>query len=83
MCFNSSILDRRPTHGILVLFAFVRFKCSILYVFFFFFKQKTAYEINFGDWSSDVSSDLGIALSRQNAIAVASITLRSSVMTSM
>src|SRR5213079_3705073 len=29
-------------------------------VFFFFFKQKTAYEITTGDWSSDVcSSDLG------------------------
>ena len=29
------------------------------YVFFFFFKQKTAYEIGTGDWSSDVcSSDL-------------------------
>ena len=28
--------------------------------FFFFFKQKTAYEIGTGDWSSDVcSSDLG------------------------
>src|SRR6059036_4144593 len=28
--------------------------------FFFFFKQKTAYEITYGDWSSDVcSSDLG------------------------
>ena len=27
--------------------------------FFFFFKQKTAYEIGTGDWSSDVcSSDL-------------------------
>ena len=27
---------------------------------FFFFKQKTAYEIGTGDWSSDVcSSDLG------------------------
>ena len=32
-------------------------------LFFFFFKQKTAYEIGTGDWSSDVcSSDLsGIA----------------------
>src|SRR5213079_1252589 len=31
----------------------------ILFVFFFFFKQKTAYEITTGDWSSDVcSSDL-------------------------
>src|ERR1051325_11858655 len=29
---------------------------------FFFFKQKTAYEITYGDWSSDVcSSDLGSA----------------------
>src|ERR1051325_11813283 len=30
--------------------------------FFFFFKQKTAYEITYGDWSSDVcSSDLAPA----------------------
>ena len=30
-----------------------------VYLFFFFFKQKTAYEIGTGDWSSDVcSSDL-------------------------
>ena len=29
-------------------------------LWFFFFKQKTAYEIGTGDWSSDVcSSDLG------------------------
>ena len=29
--------------------------------FFFFFKQKTAYEIGTGDWSSDVcSSDLSL-----------------------
>ena len=33
-----------------------------IYIFFFFFKQKTAYEIGTGDWSSDVcSSDLLIA----------------------
>src|SRR3546814_4402970 len=34
------------------------------YVFFFFFKQKTAYEMRISDWSSDVcSSDLlGVAL---------------------
>ena len=32
---------------------------SIFIVFIFFFKQKTAYEIGTGDWSSDVcSSDL-------------------------
>src|SRR3546814_3678642 len=31
-------------------------------VFFFFFKQKTAYEMRISDWSSDVcSSDLGRA----------------------
>src|SRR3546814_7024407 len=31
----------------------------VLYVFFFFFKQKTAYEMRISDWSSDVcSSDL-------------------------
>src|SRR3546814_4282623 len=30
-----------------------------LYLFFFFFKQKTAYEMRISDWSSDVcSSDL-------------------------
>src|SRR3546814_20308153 len=32
---------------------------SMMYVFFFFFKQKTAYEMRISDWSSDVcSSDL-------------------------
>src|SRR5213075_3280317 len=32
---------------------------DIFYIFFFFFKQKTAYEITRRDWSSDVcSSDL-------------------------
>src|SRR3546814_9846180 len=31
----------------------------LLYVFFFFFKQKTAYDMRISDWSSDVcSSDL-------------------------
>src|SRR3546814_13951889 len=33
---------------------------SIFFIFFFLFKQKTAYEIRISDWSSDVcSSDLG------------------------
>src|SRR3546814_4077214 len=33
--------------------------CSISSLFFFFFKQKTAYEMRISDWSSDVcSSDL-------------------------
>src|SRR3546814_4134713 len=32
-----------------------------IYVFFFFFKQKTAYEMRISDWSSDVcSSDLTV-----------------------
>src|SRR3546814_2656385 len=32
---------------------------SLSYLFFFFFKQKTAYEMRISDWSSDVcSSDL-------------------------
>src|SRR3546814_5228444 len=31
----------------------------VVFVFFFFFKQKTAYEMRISDWSSDVcSSDL-------------------------
>src|SRR3546814_5657872 len=34
---------------------------SIFVLFFFFFKQKTAYELRISDWSSDVcSSDLPI-----------------------
>src|SRR3546814_2702472 len=33
--------------------------CSEVYMIFFFFKQKTAYELRISDWSSDVcSSDL-------------------------
>src|SRR3546814_1848233 len=33
--------------------------CYFVYLFFFFFKQKTAYEMRISDWSSDVcSSDL-------------------------
>src|SRR3546814_2405155 len=32
---------------------------QIIFIFFFFFKQKTAYEMRISDWSSDVcSSDL-------------------------
>src|SRR3546814_6903615 len=42
---------------VMSLFLFVFF-CS-----FFFFKQKTAYEMRISDWSSDVcSSDLGLAV---------------------
>src|SRR3546814_5999327 len=35
--------------------------CVLLVWFFFFFKQKTAYEMRISDWSSDVcSSDLAV-----------------------
>src|SRR3546814_16243741 len=37
----------------------------VITILFFFFKQKTAYEMRISDWSSDVcSSDLKITLSR-------------------
>src|SRR3546814_5624673 len=39
--------------------------------FFFFFKQKTAYEMRISDWSSDVcSSDLGVARHSQGRTPV-------------
>src|SRR3546814_4157350 len=35
--------------------------CWVVVLCFFFFKQKTAYEMRISDWSSDVcSSDLGV-----------------------
>src|SRR3546814_3697623 len=40
---------------------FVTFVYSVFFSVFFFFKQKTAYEMRISDWSSDVcSSDLYI-----------------------
>src|SRR3546814_6320081 len=40
-----------------------RSELMLALVFFFFFKQKTAYEMRISDWSSDVcSSDLRVAL---------------------
>src|SRR3546814_12866527 len=43
--------------------------CVVL-VFFFFFKQKTAYEMRISDWSSDVcSSDLSDRLDHAQALA--------------
>src|SRR3546814_8757565 len=42
-----------------------------LCVFFFFFKQKTAYEMRISDWSSDVcSSDLILARDAEQAEAL-------------
>src|SRR3546814_5572946 len=52
-------------------------KCSVFCVFFFF-KQKTAYEMRISDWSSDVcSSDLfGGRTGRRGACRLASLGLR-------
>src|SRR3546814_4272028 len=42
---------------------------SALCIIFFFFKQKTAYEMRISDWSSDVcSSDLSALLERLNSL---------------
>src|SRR3546814_9055228 len=44
----------------------------ILFLVFFFFKQKTAYEMRISDWSSDVcSSDLNEVLCRLESAAIA------------
>src|SRR3546814_7325264 len=43
-----------------------RYMISFLFIIFFFFKQKTAYEMRISDWSSDVcSSDLAARLARR------------------
>src|SRR3546814_3234370 len=43
----------------------------MLFVFVFFFKQKTAYEMRISDWSSDVcSSDLILLTVKQNGSQV-------------
>src|SRR3546814_12241892 len=47
----------------------VRFLCQLL---FFFFKQKTAYEMRISDWSSDVCSSDLLAMAPPAAIARAS-----------
>src|SRR3546814_10296681 len=41
--------------------------CHMFIVFFFFFKQKTAYEMRISDWSSDVcSSDLILSVESED-----------------
>src|SRR3546814_17439793 len=48
----------------MIVLLFTYFFSVLCLVFFFFFKQKTAYEMRISDWSSDVcSSDLGLELS--------------------
>src|SRR3546814_1818656 len=50
---------------------------SVFHCYFFFFKQKTAYEMRISDWSSDVcSSDLPsrtLGLSRRRRAGVAAV----------
>src|SRR3546814_1846777 len=42
-----------------------------MFVFLFFFKQKTAYEMRISDWSSDVcSSDLVVPAEHDDEVAV-------------
>src|SRR3546814_10560391 len=51
---------------ILFFLSFCLLSVSVLVMFFFFFKQKTAYEMRISDWSSDVcSSDLSGRISKQ------------------
>src|SRR3546814_8452093 len=42
----------------------------VLFVVFFFFKQKTAYEMRISDWSSDVCSSDLFAIERRGVDAV-------------
>src|SRR3546814_14309583 len=45
--------------------------CSVVvFVFFFFFKQKTAYEMRISDWSSDVCSSDLLAQQRAERVLV-------------
>src|SRR3546814_10184075 len=45
----------------------INYRCFL----FFFFKQKTAYEMRISDWSSDVcSSDLAIQREREEMLAI-------------
>src|SRR3546814_10306896 len=47
------------------------FHTCLLFLLFFFFKQKTAYEMRISDWSSDVcSSDLPDAIADETAAAM-------------
>src|SRR3546814_3366186 len=42
---------------------------GVLFIFFFFFKQKTAYELRISDWSSDVCSSDPIAFDLDGTLA--------------
>src|SRR3546814_3495617 len=60
----------------LFVFVVICFVCMIVFSFFFFFKQKTAYEMRISDWSSDVcSSDLKVASAMSIILVIISIAL--------
>src|SRR3546814_9273257 len=47
----------------------MRSVCGVYFVLFFFFKQKTAYEMRISDWSSDVCSSDLVAPQHRDLIA--------------
>src|SRR3546814_9187766 len=48
--------------------------CTVFVIFFFFFKQKTAYDMRISDWSSDVcSSDLQDPLIQPSIFVIAGL----------
>src|SRR3546814_16946282 len=54
----------------------VIYTCGCVY-YFFFFKQKTAYEMRISDWSSDVcSSDLGPPAQEERAMLLLGVSTR-------
>src|SRR5213595_1738618 len=59
-CAHASGILVSPASASTSVNSFLVSRIELRAVFFFFFKQTTAYEITEGDWSSDVcSSDLG------------------------
>src|SRR3546814_10145999 len=49
-------------YGVVIVLVVYNLVYELIYICFFFFKQKTAYEMRISDWSSDVcSSDLSTA----------------------
>src|SRR3546814_8139701 len=45
----------------------------VIFVFFFFFKQKTAYDMRISDWSSDVCSSDLLPMSTSFAMSIRSL----------
>src|SRR3546814_8900560 len=64
ICFFFTVCPRLYHYVFIVL-------CLSARIYFFFFKQKTAYEMRISDWSSDVcSSDLGTVNEAAGAISL-------------